>query len=67
MTKREAEISLLRGEKISHKYYLPGEYIYFKHGTLFDQNNEPIGLLEGQVWNMVQNWSTGWSIFKKLK
>lgn len=36
MNRDEAYRAMLNGEKLTHIYALPGEYIYFKNGVIVD-------------------------------
>lgn len=46
MSIEEAKKELEKGNKITHIYFLPEEYVYFKDGFVHDENDVNIGTVE---------------------
>jgi hypothetical protein len=63
MTKFEAEIQLKRGNKISHKYYTQGEYLYLRNDMLYTEDDYPQGALNDMFWKSIQKFEDGWSVY----
>jgi len=63
MTKEEAFQKLREGEKITHKYFLPHEYIYMKDGELMTEEDY-YGTPEFWKLRAGPQWDNGWEIYK---
>ena len=64
MTKDEAITALRHGEKVTHSYFMPGEYIYIgASGELCDESG--LCLPSANFWRLRHGemWVTGWDIY----
>jgi len=51
--------AIVEGKKIAHRYFTDNEYIYYKNGVWFTEDNYQIPT---SYWeNMDENWQSGWS------
>jgi len=63
MTKHEAIAAMLNGSKITHKYFLPEEFIYMESGRIHDET----GQILWRFWDnrMIEDWNQDWSIYRE--
>jgi hypothetical protein len=64
MTKDEAITALRHGEKVTHSYFMPGDYIYIgADGELYDESG--ICMYRANFWRLRHGemWATGWDIY----
>lgn len=64
-TKYEAEEMMKAGEKLTHKVFLPGEYILLKDGVIYDHDGVP--LRDFWVFRTSKEWQTDWAVYKEAK
>jgi len=60
MSRRKAMEALIRGEKITHRRFLKGEFVYMKGGAIFDEHDN----IMHNFWK-VRSWvlfDHGWSV-----
>jgi len=64
LSKQEAIAAMLRGEKVTHQYFLEDEYIYMKSGgdEIFSEDGVNHGL---DFWKIrhQDDWNTDWLIY----
>lgn len=63
MTKDEAKKAMLKGEKVTHKYFSPDEYITGGNGTIIDEKGYRLNELEFWSYRTDGAFNDGWSIF----
>jgi len=61
LSKQEAIAAMLRGEKVTHRYFMDGEYIYMKEKEIFSEDGVNHGL---DFWKIrhQDDWNTDWLI-----
>lgn len=60
VSKDEAYRLMEQGHKICHEYYGDEEYLRMKDGIIYDENGYSLGTKQGNFWNSIQKWQTGW-------
>jgi len=62
MTQLEAREALKRGEKLTHRFFEEGEFIYEKDGELYDEKD--IALVHRVFWQVRWDgpWHDGWQL-----
>ena len=51
--------AIVEGKKIKHRYFMEHEFIYYKNGCWFTEDNYQ---MPDSYWgNMDENWQDGWS------
>lgn len=60
MNRDEAYQAMLNGEKITHKYFTPDEYIHIVDGCIVNEN----GRYPGYDFSMLVSWLTGSQFIK---
>ena len=63
MTKEDAIIAMHKGEKVTHRFFSEGEYIYMKDGKIHDEKDYNI---DSEFWQHRNKpeWEIDWSISK---
>lgn len=63
MTKEEAIFAMENGEKVTHRVFLPEEYIYMSSGELYDEDGRH--LYQHHFWQQRKGelWDTHWEIW----
>ncbi len=64
-TKYEAEEMMKAGEKMTHKIFPPGEYIYQKNGVIY--NDEDILQHDFWAFRTSKEWQGNWAVYKEAK
>lgn len=62
MNKQEAINAMLNGAKVTHRFFLPEEFIYMESGLIYNEINTLIG--ETWEWKLIQHWDEDWSIYR---
>lgn len=62
MTKEEAIAAMLNGSKVTHKYFLPEEFIYMESGFIYDENDYDLSDFWQVRWE--EHWNNDWSIYR---
>jgi len=60
MSQQDAMKALEEGKKITHRFFLPGEYVLIRDGKIFDESDR----YQDSFWEARYGlaWQTGWSI-----
>jgi hypothetical protein len=66
MDKKQALQAMREGHKVTHRFFLEGEYIYMKDGEIYDEWDSIV--FEDNFWNIRKNpnWDKDWSIYKPI-
>lgn len=62
LDKTQAAQALMDGNRISHLYYLDGEFLYMRDGRIMTEEDYDMGTFSDEFWNKYQPWRLGWGI-----
>ncbi|MDO9187143.1 MAG: hypothetical protein Q7W13_14105 [Bacteroidia bacterium] len=67
MTKQEAIEAMKQGEKVTHRFFTPDEWIAISENIycLTDESGCIINTREFWSYRTDESWNTDWSIYKK--
>ncbi len=67
MTKSEAFIAMKDGLRVTHRYFLPEEYIWMMEDHVFDELDSDHGTINEFFFplRMSKAWEDGWSIYDR--
>ncbi len=63
MNKQEAIAAMLNGSKVTHRFFLPEEFIYMESGIIHDENKMP--LYRFWEYRKIEEWNDNWSIYRE--
>lgn len=65
MTKAEAIQAMSEGQKVTHRYFSVGEFIYMRAGEIYDQDDYIMSGKGFDFWTdrTGPGWQNGWSIY----
>ena len=63
MTRKEAMLALSQGHKITHKYFLPTEFVVMINNVMQDEQGIIFDPAIFWGWRMSEYWDNGWSIY----
>lgn len=64
MTKKEAELALLNGNRIRHTHYSPEEFVCMIDGKLYTEDGCNMGEFFDEFWSIYQKWEDEWEIIE---
>ena len=65
MTKQEAIQSMREGNKLTHYYFSPEEWVTIENGKMLFEDGVRCDISEFWKYRTVSGWNTGWSIIDK--
>jgi hypothetical protein len=65
MNKKEAEIALQQGNRITHKTWSSTEYIYMENEKIYMKNGRDCNLLQNRTFWLI-TWDSGWLYYNKI-
>ena len=69
MNKNEAQQSLLQGNKLTHPFFTPDEFIEVKDGYIYTEEGYSAGHFGNRFWQdkTGEYWDKDWTLFNEPK